>query len=246
MNNPAKAITPELVSRAELPAGVALNSVGFNIARAVGPALGGFAVAAAGPASVFLLNAVSFVGVIIVLYHWRRKQRHNALPAERIIGAIRAGLRYVHYAPALDAVLVRVGVFLAVAVLCGRCCRLLQEMQLKLGSLGYGILLGCLGLGAVIGGVLPKARSRFSVDQLVAIATVVFAFATLALAYLHNLGLIYIALVAGGIAWMTIMSSLCGSTDNGSIVGTLPRSRYLSVSLPGRHCGWKCSVGYSS
>lgn len=87
MNAPAwQAIAPELVSRAELPAAVALNSVGFNIARAVGPALGGFIVAAAEPAAVFLLNAASFVGVIFVLYRWRRKRRQTGLPTERLIG----------------------------------------------------------------------------------------------------------------------------------------------------------------
>ena len=210
MNAPAwQAITPELVSRAELPAGVALNSVGFNIARAVGPALGGFAVAAAGPAAVFLLNAASFVGVMFVLYRWPRKHRQSALPTERMIGAIQAGLRYVHYAPELDAVLVRVAVFISCGSALWALLPLVARQQLKLESFGYGVLLGCLGLGAVIGAAfLPKVRQRISVDQLVSGATVVFAIATVALAYLHNLGLLCIALVAGGVAWMAIMSSL--------------------------------------
>ena len=184
MNAPAwQAITPELVSRAELPAGVALNSVGFNIARLVGPALGGLVVAAAGPAAVFLLNAVSFVGVIFVLYRWQRKQRQSALPTERLVGAIRAGLRYVHYAPALDAVLVRVGVFISCGSALWALLPIVARQQLKLESLGYGVLLGCLGLGAVIGAAfLPKVRQQISIDQLVAIATIVFALATLSLA----------------------------------------------------------------
>lgn len=210
MNAPAwQAITPELVSRDQLPTGVALNSVGFNIARAVGPALGGFVVAAAGPAAVFLLNAASFVGVMFVLYGWRRQRRQSAIPTERMIGAIRAGIRYVHYAPALDAVLVRVGVFISCGSALWALLPLVARQQLKLESFGYGVLLGCLGLGAIVGAAfLPKVRQRISVDQLVAIATVVFAIATLSLAYLHNLALVYIALVAGGAAWMAIMSSL--------------------------------------
>ncbi len=210
MNAPAwQAITPELVSRAELPAGVALNSVGFNIARAVGPALGGILVAAAGSATVFLLNAASFVGVIVVIYRWRRKRRQSALPTERIIAAIRAGIRYVHYAPPLDAVLVRVGVFISCGSALWALLPLVARQQLKLESFGYGLLLGCLGFGAVMGAAfLPKVRQRISIDQLVAIATVVFAIATLALAYLHNLTLVCIALVAGGVAWIAIMSSL--------------------------------------
>ena len=210
MNAPAwQSITPELVSRSELPAGVALNSVGFNIARAIGPALGGFVVSAAGPAVVFLLNAVSFVGVMLVLYQWRRVPQQSAIPTERLMGALRAGMRYVHYAPALDAVLVRVGVFISCGSALWALLPLVARQQLKLESAGYGLLLGCLGLGAVIGaGFLPKIRDSISVDRLVAIATVVFAFATLSLAYIQNLGLVCIALVAGGFAWMAIMSSL--------------------------------------
>lgn len=210
MNAPAwQAIAPELVSRAELPAAVALNSVGFNIARAVGPALGGFIVAAAEPAAVFLLNAASFVGVIFVLYRWRRKRRQTGLPTERLIGAIQAGMRYVHYAPVLDAVLVRVGVFISCGSALWALLPLVARQQLKLESLGYGVLLGSLGLGAVMGAAfLPWVRQRISIDQLIAIATVVFAIATLSLAYLHNFALLCIALVAGGAAWMVIMSSL--------------------------------------
>ena len=210
MNAPAwQAITPELVSRAELPAGIALNSVGFNIARAVGPALGGFVVAAAGPAAVFLLNAASFVGVIFVIYSWQRKSSRSGLPTERLFGAIRAGMRYVHYAPELDAVLVRVGVFISCGSALWALLPIVARQQLQVESLGYGVLLGCLGLGAVLAAAfLPKVRQRISVDQLVVIATVVFAIATLALAYVNNLALVYMALVAGGVAWMAIMSSL--------------------------------------
>src|SRR5205807_3011512 len=116
VNVPAwQAIMPELVSREELPAAAALGGVGFNLARSVGPAVGGLLVAAAGPWAVFLLNAASFVGVIVVLYRWRRAPRHSVLPTERVAGAVRAGLRYVRYAPALRAVLVRTLAF----IVCG-------------------------------------------------------------------------------------------------------------------------------
>src|ERR671939_383010 len=110
MNAPAwQAIVPELVPRAELPAAVALNSVAFNIARAVGPALGGLVVAALGPWAVFLLNSLSFVGVILVLYRWRREAVESIAPTERVLGAMRAGLRYARHAPELRNVLVRTG-----------------------------------------------------------------------------------------------------------------------------------------
>ncbi len=95
LNMPAwQSLAPELVTRRELPAAAALASVGFNVARAIGPALGGLVVAAAGPGAVFLLNSASFLAVIAVLYRWQRPQRQSVLPAERLIGAMKAGLRY--------------------------------------------------------------------------------------------------------------------------------------------------------
>src|SRR5438132_6084717 len=102
MNGPVwQASIPELVSRDDLHAAVALNGVGFNLARAVGPALGGVIVATAGSGAVFLINAASFVGVVIVLYRWPRAPRKTQFPTEDVLGAMRAGLRYVRHAPDL-------------------------------------------------------------------------------------------------------------------------------------------------
>lgn len=84
-----QAIIPELVSRSELPAALALNSISVNIARAVGPAIGGLIVASAGPGAAFLFNAVSFLAIAVVLYRWHRAPHKSVLPAER------AGLRAV-------------------------------------------------------------------------------------------------------------------------------------------------------
>ncbi len=228
MNAPAwQAIIPELVSRADLPTAVMVNSAGFNVARAVGPALGGIVVAAAGPAAVFLLNAASFVGVILVIYSWKRSPRKNALPTERTIGAIRAGIRYLKYSPDLRTVLVRTGVF----IICGSALWALLPLvakQLGLGSFGYGVLLGCIGLGAVTGAfVLPRVREKVSTDLLIVSATVVFASSTLALAYLRNLGLLYVALVAAGLAWIAIMSSFNVATQ--LAVPTWVQARSLGV-----------------
>jgi MFS family permease len=130
MNSPAwQAIMPELVPREQLPDAVALNSAGFNLARALGPALGGLAVAAfvhadTGAAWTFLLNALSFVGVILVLYQWKRKPAFkSALPAERIYGSMRAGLRYIQYAPPLKAALGGRSFSPSLSARCGRCWR---------------------------------------------------------------------------------------------------------------------------
>src|SRR5207248_4312167 len=99
LNNPAwQAIVPEIVPRRDLPQAISLNSVGFNLARAVGPALGGFVVAAFNPGAGFILNALSFIGVIIVLYLWKRTpQQQSWTVNESIVSATWAGLRYVRY-----------------------------------------------------------------------------------------------------------------------------------------------------
>ncbi len=108
MNAPAwQAITPELVGESELRAAVTLNGVGYNVARAVGPALGGIIVAIMGSGAVFILNALSFLGVMIILYRWPRDAQVSALPAEDVFGAMRAGVRYVRHAPSVQAVLLR-------------------------------------------------------------------------------------------------------------------------------------------
>jgi MFS family permease len=187
MNTPAwQAIVPEVVSPSELQEAVALNAAGFNVARAVGPALGGLIVAAVGPGPVFLLNAASFIAVMLVVYRWNRQRAASRLTAEHVIGAMRAGIRYVRNAPSLQAVLVRSGVLIVCAAGLWALLPLVARDQLGLGATGYGVLLGCLGIGAVTGAtLLPRIKRKFSLDMLVTGATVVFAVATAALAYVQ-------------------------------------------------------------
>ena len=116
ISNPVwQAITPELVSQSDLPAAITLNAAGINIARAIGPAVGGFIIAASGPWIVFLLNAASFIAVMIVIYRWSPAPRKSKLPPEDIIGAMRAGTRYLRHSPELQTVLLRSGIFVICA-----------------------------------------------------------------------------------------------------------------------------------
>jgi MFS family permease/quinol monooxygenase YgiN len=209
MSGPAmQAIIPELAPRGELPAAVALGSVAVNIARAVGPALGGLLVAAAGSGIVFLLNAASFLGVMTVIYRWRQGPQKSLMPPEHVFGAMRAGLRYTRYAPELRAALVRTGVF----ILCGSALWALLPLQarhgLGLGSFGYGALLGCIGAGAVAGAAfLPKARRKVSNNPLVVGASALFASMIAVLAYTSVPILAGAAMMLGGVAWTTVMST---------------------------------------
>lgn len=104
-----RAIFPELVDKEELPAALALNGIEFNLARAVGPGLGGFIVASAGVGAAFAFNALSFFGVIAVIKRWKRPVRKSTLPAETFRGATSAAIRYVRYSPGYSQTAASVG-----------------------------------------------------------------------------------------------------------------------------------------
>ena len=231
MNAPAwQATAPELVSRDELPAAVALTGMGLNLARAVGPALGGAVIALAGPAAVFLLNAASFLSVMAVLYHWRPTTNISPAPTEPLSSAIRAGIRYARHAPALRAVLVRTGLFVLFASALWALLPLLARHELGLDSVEYGILFGCLGAGAVTGAViLPKLQNRFSKDRLAGGATLLFAAATAALVDARQFGLLCVIMLAGGVAWITLMASFNVATQ--TAVPSWVRARALALYL---------------
>ena len=231
MSNPVwQAITPELVPPAELPPAIALSGVGINIARAIGPAFGGLIVAASGPWAVFFLNAASFIAIMVVIYRWQPAPRRSKLPPEDIIGAMRAGTRYLRHSPELQTVLVRSGIF----VVCASALWALLAQQarrgLGLGSFGYGLLLGCIGLGAIVGAwLLPKVRERLSMNQVVAAGTVGFALATTSLAYVRSFGVLAVALAGGGVAWIAVLSSLNVSAQ--TVTPSWVRARVMAVYL---------------
>jgi MFS family permease len=209
-NAPAwQAIIPEIVPAPGVPAAVALESAGFNVARAVGPALGGIVVALFGPGANFLLNSASFLATIVALYLWKRPARTSELPGERLVSATRAGLRYARHAPELHAVLVRTVAFMVCASALWALLPQVARQEMRLSSGGYGVLLGSLGLGAVLGAaVLPRIRERFSADVRVAGASAIFGLATLALGYVPQLAVLSLILAVAGAAWMVVTSGL--------------------------------------
>jgi MFS family permease len=228
LNGPGwQATTPELVPRRELAAAITLNSIGFNIARAVGPALGGFVVATVGAGWTYALNALSFVGVLAVLHSWRRPEVEAVLPGERFLGAMRTGLRYVRHAPEVLAVMARGSVF----ILCGSSLWALLPVAARdrgHGAAGYGLLLAALGAGAVAGAiVLPALKRRWSADLVVAAATLAFAAATVALALVRDFTLLVAAMLVAGGAWLSLLSTLNVAIQ--TVVPSWVRGRALSV-----------------
>ena len=203
------AIVPDLVPANELPSAVALNSVAINGARAVGPAIAGVLVAAVGPWLVFMLNALSYVGILAALLRWRREHEKSTLPAERFFSAIRVGMRFVTHTRALQIVLIRGSAFFIFASATWSLFPLIVRQELQRGPEIYGLLLTCIGVGAVAGAILlPRVRAKVSRDTLVAGASALYALAALALAHLPYIPLLAVAMVATGVAWISILSAL--------------------------------------
>jgi MFS family permease len=203
------AIVPDLVRPDELQSAVALNSIAINVSRAIGPAIAGVLVAAVGAWLVFLLNALSYIGILAVLIGWRREHRKSTLPAERFASAIRVGMRFVMHAQALQVVLIRGIAFFVFASATWSLFPLIVRRELGKGPEVYGLLLTCIGVGAVAGAVLlPRVRARLSRDALVAGASALYALAALALAHVQNVALLAVAMLATGVAWISILSAL--------------------------------------
>lgn len=208
LSTPAwQVIALEVVPGEELPAAISLNGVGINLARAIGPTVGGLVAAAAGLGPMFLLNARAFVLTTVLLLRWRRQPRRDGLPPEHVVEAMAAGARFVRYDPALLAALVRTGiaVFFASALLA--LLPFVARGELGLGALGFGALLGCFGVGAVAGALaLPILRPRATIEALVAAASVGFAAVMLVVAYVRDPVVLGVALVLAGIAWLMFLS----------------------------------------
>jgi MFS family permease len=206
MNDPAwQALTPEVVSLECHAPAVALNSVGFNVARAVGPALGGMVVAAAGTGLAFLLNAVSFFGVILFLYRWKRPHVEQ-VQTGRVWEALKAGLCHVRDTPLVRSVLIRTGAFSLAA---SSLLALLPILARPYGATGYGAMLGSFGLGALAGAaILPRMRAQLSVDGVIGFANVLFAAMTFAAGRVQTFAFLGLVLFVSGMAWIGILACL--------------------------------------
>jgi len=202
-------LQPELVPPADRAQAISLGSVNQNLARAVGPAIGGLVLAATTAGTVFMINAATFLAVMAVIYRWRSTRPAQTLPREHVGEAIRAGGRYVAASPALRVILVRAALFVFFASSIWALLPLTARSQLHLGSGGYGALLGCVGVGAVVGAVLlPRLRAKLSPDALLSAGSLGLAAVALVLGYVHVTALVAVALAVGGLAWILALSTL--------------------------------------
>jgi MFS family permease len=213
LNGPAwQALIGEIVPPSDLSGAVSLNSAGFNIARSIGPAVAGLVMAHIGAGWVFLLNAVSFVGVLWVLFRWKPITVPSPYPAEHVLGAVRAGLRYLIHASELRAVVLRT---IAFAFPASALWALLPVAPTSMGgkAVTYGILLGGLGIGALLGAaILPILKRTATVETLVFLGTCTFFAATVGTAFLQSVAILFPILVVGGMGWLLLLSTINAAT----------------------------------
>ena len=211
IRTPIIPIMSGLVSSSELPAALTLNAVASNLGRIVGSAVGGFIIAIVAPWAVFFLNSASFIGMIIVLSRLPKKSQINqqsSLPPENIIRAIRAQIRYIRYSQAAHVLIVRAGLFTLCSSALLSLLPILAKHDLGLDSTGFGLLLGSFGIGAIIGGIviLPKLRSKVSVESLITYSIGLLAIVIFAMGYLRDFAILCIIMGIGGVAYITIIS----------------------------------------
>jgi MFS family permease len=214
-NSPAwGSVMVEAVPRQDLVQAVTLNSVGFNLARAVGPALAGVILLFGGPALTFALNAMSYLAVVAALLSWRRRVRHNTLPREHLASAIRAGMRFARHTPAMRAAMVRAGAYFAPAAAPWAMLPLVVREHLHLDAGFFGLLLGLMGAGGVAAGLLlPQIRRYLNRGNTVLVATLCSAAGMGLLALSHHWFPAAVAMVVFGVGWVAASSVAQGAAQ---------------------------------
>ena len=225
-----QAIVPQLVPRQHLQPAVALNSVGLNVSRAVGPALAGIIISAWGIAAPFWVNAVTTIAVIAALIWWHPREAGTGgrLPAERFHRAIAVGVRHARHNPHLQATLIRASGFFLFASAYWALLPLVARNQVAGGPELYGVLLGAIGAGAVAGAFgLPWLTHRLGADRMVALGTIGTVIALLLFAFARQWMMALAGSLVAGMSWIMVLATI-----NVSAQVSLPRwvrGRGLSI-----------------
>lgn len=209
LSNPAwQTMVREFLPDRHVPAAIALGSAGFNMARTLGPAIGGAIVATVGAFAAFLVNAVANVAVIFVFLGWKKEQAERTLPPEAIGPAIMAGLRYVAMSPSILLVMTRAITFNTAAISVMALMPLVARDLLGGGPEIYGLLLGAFGLGGIAGAFLsPRLRKRLNLEGLARLGFALFAVATAITAMSSVLLLTMVGTAIAGLSWLITLSA---------------------------------------
>jgi predicted MFS family arabinose efflux permease/quinol monooxygenase YgiN len=225
-----QAIVPELVKREDVKSAVALNSLGINIARSIGPAAGGLLLAAFGAGVTYGVDVASYLIVIAALVWWPRARNADDALAEGFLGAFRAGLRYTRASRPLHVVLLRAAIFFAFASAVWALLPLVARQMLGGDAGFYGILLGSVGAGAITGAlIMPRLRNRFDADALLLGSAIVTALVMGALSLAPPKWVAILVLLFLGGAWITALTTLNGAAQ--AVLPNWVRGRGLAVYL---------------
>lgn len=225
-----QSIVPELVPRSELKSAVALNSLGINIARAIGPAAGGLLLASFGAATAYGLDVLSYVFVIAALIWWKRPKAESTGLNEQFFGAFRAGVRYARASRELHVVLLRAAVFFLFASSVWALLPLVARRMLG-GTAGfYGVMLGAVGAGAILGALLlPRLRQRLDTDGLMLLAAFATASVMAALTLAPPQWVAVALMLLLGLGWIIALTTLNGVAQ--AVLPNWVRGRGLAIYL---------------
>ena len=204
-----QALTQDFVPRAELLSAVALNGVAINLARAIGPALAGLIIAALSAGALFAVEAGLLLVIVGVVAFRVRPPGPTRASGERFAPAVRAGIRFVRFSPPVRTVLLRGAAFSVSASALWALLPVAALGRLGLSESSFGLLMGCVGAGAIAGAsLLPRLRRRLAFDRMIALASLGLAGGLIALAYMPWAELVAFTLVLTGACWLTVLSSL--------------------------------------
>jgi len=200
---------PELVPREDLVQAIALNGIGFNLTRAVGPALAGMLILIGGSSLAFSLYAVSIVAVLLALVTWRRGRRFTGLPREHLLSAMRAGVRFVRNTPAVQYAMVRTIAYSIPSAAPWALLPLLVREHLGLGPGMYGVILGMMGIGGVTSGMLlPQVRGRLSRGATVVGCTLFSCAGIALLGATHHWVFAALGMLLFGVGWTSAYATI--------------------------------------
>ena len=223
------AIVPELVPREDMVQAIALNGIGYNLTRAIGPALAGFLILLGGSSLAFSLYALSITSVIAALFLWKRNSRHfTGLPREHLLAAMRAGMRFVRNTPAIQAAMVRTAAYSIPASAPWALLPLFVRRDLDLGAGMYGVILGMMGVGGVVSGMLlPLVRAHVSRGGTVVICSLLSCSGMAILGFSHHWLPASLGMLLFGLGWTSAFATIQAAAQ--LVCPSWVRARALSI-----------------
>ncbi|MBX3600796.1 MAG: MFS transporter [Rubrivivax sp.] len=208
------AVVPQVVTRADLPAALALNGISMNLSRVVGPVLAGALIALAGPSVVFAANAALALVSLVLILRWKSEARPSALPGERFVGAMRVGVAYAMQSPRLQRILLRIFLFFLQASALVALLPLVAQGLHGGGAGAFTLMMSSVGVGAIVAALyFPRWRARFDRDRFVQAGTLVHALLSSLVVLWPTLWLALPLMVLIGMAWISVANSLTVSAQ---------------------------------